>query len=91
MRLRHVLRALALMVTTMLLVTVPQAAQAAGHVVAQKEVPPLYDELSAAKPWTYWMAWALFIVGVMVVIATAVGYLVKGREFRANQRRGGSK
>lgn len=85
------MRALALMVTTTLLVTVPQAAQAAERVLAQKEVPPLYKELSAAKPWTYWMAWALFILGVVVVIATALGYLVKGREFRANQRRGGSK
>jgi len=91
MPLRRVLRALALTVTTGVLVILPQAAHAAGRVLAQQEVPPPYNELQAAKPWTYLMAWAFIVLGVLVVLATAVGYAVKGREFKANQRRGGSK
>lgn len=89
---RRVLRAVALTVTTGLLVTLPQAAaHAATRVLAQAEVPPPYNELQAAKPWTFWMAWGIGVIGVLVVIATALGYVVKGREFKANQRRGGSK
>jgi ABC-type Fe3+ transport system permease subunit len=91
MPLRRVLRALALTVMTGLLVTLPQAAHAASRVLAQKEVPPPYDELQAARPWTYLMGWAFVVLAVLVVIATALGYAVKGREFKANQRRGGSK
>jgi H+/gluconate symporter-like permease len=64
---------------------------AAGPAAAQKPLPPRYDELQASKPWTYLMGWALF-AGAMLLIGLAVlGYLIKGREFRANQRRGGSK
>lgn len=91
MPIRRVLRALGLTLMTGLLVTVPQVAFAGSRVLAQKEVPPPYDELQAAKPWTYWMAWAVFWLGVLIVVATVLGYAVKGREFKANQRRGGSK
>ncbi|MDQ1709709.1 MAG: hypothetical protein QOG49_1094 [Frankiaceae bacterium] len=64
---------------------------AAGPAAAQKPLPPRYDELQASKPWTYLMAWALFGVVLLLIVLTVIGYLVKGREFRANQRRGGSK
>jgi len=63
----------------------------AGPASAQKPLPPTYDELTASRPWTYWMAWALFAGTVLLVVAVALGYLIKGREFRANQRRGGAK
>jgi hypothetical protein len=89
MSVRRPLRALAVAVMTALLVTLPQAAH--GAVVAQKEVPPAYKDLRAAWPWTYWMAWGVGVIGVLVVLATALGYAIKGREFKANQRRGGSK
>ena len=89
MRLRRVLHALALTVSIWLVAALPSAAQAA--VLAQKEAPPLNEDLRAASPWTYWMAWGVGILGLIVVIATALGYAVKGREFKANQRRGGSK
>jgi hypothetical protein len=91
MRLRRLTRALALTVMGWLVVTLPQAAYASSRVVAQKVVPPSYNDLHAAEPWTYWMAKALFLVGVLIVLATVVGYVVKSREFAQNQRRGGSK
>lgn len=83
---RRVLRAVALSVLTGLLVTIPQAAYA-----QPKELPPLREELRASTPWTYWMARALLLGAILIVLATLLGYVVKGREFRANQRRGGSK
>jgi ABC-type Fe3+ transport system permease subunit len=89
---RRVLRAVALSVMTVLLITIPQAAHAAGQVVAQpKELPPKYEDLRASTPWTYLLAYALLAGAVLMIIATLLGYLVKGRQFRANQRRGGSK
>jgi ABC-type Fe3+ transport system permease subunit len=89
---RRVLRAVVLSVVTALLVTLPQAAHAAGEVIAQpKELPPKYEDLRASTPWTYLMAYALLLGAVLIVVATLLGYLVKGRQFRANQRRGGSK
>lgn len=66
----------------------------AGPALAQKPLPPTYrqkNELVASRPWTYWMATALLLGAVLLVAAAVVGYLVKGRSFRANQRRGGSK
>jgi hypothetical protein len=89
---RRVVRAVALSVVTALLVTLPQVAHAAGQVLAQpKEVPTKYEDLRASTPWTYLLAYALLAGAVLIVAATLLGYLVKGREFRANQRRGGSK
>lgn len=66
----------------------------AGAAAAQKPLPPAYrqkNELTAARPWTYWMAVALLAGAVLLIAAIVLGYLVKGREFRANRRRGGTK
>jgi hypothetical protein len=81
---RNAARALTVLVTT-LLVLGPTAAW------AQPEPPPPVNELKAAQPWTYWMARAGIALAVLSLAAFVIGYLVKGREFRANQRRGGSK
>ena len=35
------------------------------------------DLLAAAKPWTYWIAPVLVLVGVLAVLGTLVGYFVK--------------
>lgn len=63
----------------------------AGPAAAQKPVPATYKELGAPRPWTYLMAWALLGVTVVLIAVAALVYLLKGRDFRANQRRGGSK
>ena len=77
---------------TVLLVSLPQGAHAAGRLLAQpKDVPRPYTELGSSTPWTYLMAKALLAGAVLLVILIALGYAIKGREFRANQRRGGSK
>jgi hypothetical protein len=33
--------------------------------------------LAAAKPWTYWLAPALTLAGVLAVLAVVVGYLIR--------------
>jgi len=33
--------------------------------------------LSAAPVWTYWISWFLFVPGVLLVVKTVIGYLVK--------------
>lgn len=82
-------RSFATLVTTAFLLIA--SAAMAGPAAAQKPLPPKVDELTASKPWTYLMAWAL-LAGVVLIIALAsVAYLIKGRGFRANQRRGGAK
>jgi hypothetical protein len=85
----RIARALASLMATSVLVVTSWAL--AGPASAQKPLPPTYDELTAQKPWTYWMARALLLGAALLVAAVILGYLVKGREFRANQRRGGSK
>jgi hypothetical protein len=85
----RIARMLASLVTTSFVVITSWAL--AGPASAQKPLPPTYDELVAQKPWTYWMARALLGGAALLVAAVVLGYLVKGREFRANQRRGGSK
>lgn len=85
-RIRRSMAALATMVLAVVTTWV-----LAGPAAAQKPLPPRYDELEASKPWTYLMAWALFAGAVLLIGLVALGYLVKSREFRANQRRGGSK
>jgi hypothetical protein len=64
---------------------------AAAPAWAQKPLPPTYKELVAQHPWHYWLAKALFAGVVLMVLAFVGLYLLKSREFRANQRRGGAK
>jgi H+/gluconate symporter-like permease len=85
----RIARSLARLVTTSLVVLTSWAI--AGPASAQKPLPPTYDELQASKPWTYWMARALLAGTALLIAAVVALYLVKGREFRANQRRGGAK
>ncbi|HEV8115599.1 MAG TPA: hypothetical protein VGP53_05115 [Acidimicrobiales bacterium] len=33
--------------------------------------------LLAAKVWTYWISWFLFVPGVLLVVKTVIGYFVK--------------
>jgi hypothetical protein len=81
--------------TTRLLVTAwivtGTSIAAASPAWAQKPLPPTEKELVAPHPWHYWVAWALFL-GVVLAIAAFSGlYLLKSRQFAANQRRGGAK
>jgi H+/gluconate symporter-like permease len=85
----RIARSLAAIVTTSFVVVTSWAI--AGPASAQKPLPPTYNELQAQKPWTYWMAKALLLGAVLLVAAVILGYLVKARQFRENQRRGGSK
>ncbi len=66
-------------------------AVAVGLLLAQPQPPPPVDQLSPERPWTYLMGKALLAMGVLLLVAVVLGYLVKAREFRANVRRGGSK
>jgi hypothetical protein len=42
--------------------------------------------LAAAKPWFYWLAVVLTALGVLSVVATAVGYYVKVLANKAHRR-----
>ena len=33
--------------------------------------------LLAAKVWTYWISWFLLVPGLLLVVFTIIGYLVK--------------
>lgn len=81
---RRAARLTALLVATLLLAGAPIA-----H--AQPAPPPPVPELEPPHPWTYQVMEALALLAGITVLALAVGYLVKAREFRMNQRRGGSK
>ena len=35
------------------------------------------DLLSAAKPWTFWLAPLLMLVTVLALVAVTIGYVVK--------------
>lgn len=70
------------------LTTLVLAGPAAAQVV---DNPPGREEIGEVDNWTFPAMKALFLVSLLVVAAVAVGYVVKSREFKANQRRGGSK
>ena len=77
-------RTLTLLTTTLLLTL-------SGAAFAQVDPPPPVDELKNGRPWTYVFGKMILAAALALVAAVVVGYLVKSREFRANQRRGGSK
>lgn len=81
MPIRHLLRVLPV---TLLLATTSAA-------YAQPEIPPGYRDLENGRPWTYQFGKMILAGALLLLVAVVVGYLVKSREFRANQRRGGSK
>jgi H+/gluconate symporter-like permease len=58
---------------------------------AQPDIPPGHRELENGRPWTYQFGKMILAGALLLLVAVVVGYLVKSREFRANQRRGGSK
>ncbi len=39
--------------------------------------PLLLAPLLLAKVWTYWISWFLLVPGVLLVLRTIIGYLVK--------------
>lgn len=78
---RHVLRVLPLA----LLLTVANAAY------AQPDIPPNHKDLENGRPWTYVFGKMILAAALLLLVALVLGYLVKSREFRANQRRGGAK
>lgn len=58
---------------------------------AQPDIPPGFRDLENGRPWTYQFGKMILAGALLLLVAIVVGYLVKSREFRANQRRGGSK
>lgn len=73
-----------MLTTTLLLVM-------AGVASAQPVNPPPINELENGRPWTYVFGKMILAGALALLAAVVVGYLVKSREFRANQRRGGAK
>jgi len=63
----------------------------AGPAVAQPAPGPNIHDLKNGRPWTYQFGKMILAAALALLVAVVVGYLVKSREFRANQRRGGSK
>lgn len=71
-----------------LLTTFLLAAPASAQVV---DNPPPADEVGYTDNWTYVVMPLLGWASLAMVALVAIGYVVKSREFKANQRRGGSK
>lgn len=78
---RHILRVLPL--TLLLAMTSVSYAQPA--------IPPGHKDLKNGRPWTYQFGKMILAGALLLLVAVVLGYLVKSRDFRANQRRGGSK
>lgn len=78
---RHALAALS---ATLLLVL-------SGVATAQPDIPPSHKDLENGRPWTYQFGKMVLALALLMVVALVLGYLVKARDFRANQRRGGAK
>lgn len=57
----------------------------------QPDIPPNHHDILNGKPWTYVFARMILVAALALVAVVVLGYLVKAREFRANQKRGGSK
>ena len=81
---RHPVRVIALLTTTLLL-------GLSGAAYAQPDIPPNHHDLLNGKPWTYVFGKMILAAALALVAAVVLGYLVKARDFRANQKRGGSK
>ena len=62
-----------------------------GVATAQPVPPPPVKDIENGRPWTYVFAKMILAGALALVAAVVVGYLVKSREFRVNQRRGGAK
>ncbi|HEU0132513.1 MAG TPA: hypothetical protein VFQ85_16125 [Mycobacteriales bacterium] len=82
---RHPVRALTVLATTLVL------ALAGAPAYAQPDLPPNIHDLHNGRPWTYQFGKMILAGALLLLVAVVLGYLVKSREFRANQRRGGSK
>ncbi len=83
---RHPVRAVVVTTTTTLLLLA-----LSGAAYAQPDIPPNHQDLLNGKPWTYVFAKMILAGALALGAAVTLGYLVKAREFRANQRRGGAK
>ena len=58
---------------------------------AQPSNPVPLKDIKNGRPWTYQFGKMILAPALLLVVAVVVGYLVKSRDFRANQKRGGSK
>jgi len=58
---------------------------------AQPDIPPPHNDLRNGRPWTYQFGKMILAGALLLLVAVVLGYLVKSRDFRTNQRRGGSK
>ena len=81
---RRTVQALALAVISLVLL----APVASAQVV---DLPDPKSKIGERDNWTFVAIKGLMALAVLVLVATAVGYVVKSREFRANTKRGGSK
>lgn len=81
---RHPVRTLTVLATTLLLTLT-------GPAWGQANPPPPISELRNGRPWTYVFGKMILAGALALVAAVVIGYLVKSRDFRANQRRGGAK
>ena len=80
----HPVRLLTLLAATFVLAL-------SGAAWAQPDIPPPHQELENGRPWTYQFGKMILAGALLMLVGLVVGYLVKSREFRANQRRGGAK
>jgi heme/copper-type cytochrome/quinol oxidase subunit 2 len=55
------------------------------------DIPEPKNKIGERDNWTFLATKGLMAIAALVLVATAVGYVVKSREFRANAKRGGSK
>jgi hypothetical protein len=82
---RHPVRALVLLATPLFVLVLAPAAY------AQPDIPPGHKDLKNGRPWTYVFGNMILAAALALLVVLVLGYLVKSREFRANQKRGGSK
>lgn len=76
---------------TLTLLTATLLLALSGAASAQPVPPPPISDVKNGRPWTYVFANMILFAAVLLLVAVVVGYLVKSRDFRANQKRGGSK
>lgn len=74
----------------MVTVTLLLALQSVANAQAVDPPPPVND-IKNGRPWTYVFGKMILAGALALLVAVVAGYLVKSREFRANQRRGGAK
>ena len=80
----HPVRVLTLLAATFVLAL-------SGVATAQPVPPAPINDIKNGRPWTYQFGKMILAGALALLVAVVLGYLVKSRDFRANQKRGGSK